>query len=424
MAGNRFISYIDDLQISLEVIGDASANTYAEYEYVDNDGSEFESTGGKGKRFQARAWFSRKNYTDWQRFEIIAEQKEIVHDLIHPSRGLIRVRILSWNINHDDRERLAIIDIVFAEQLQGDFEDKISPLIVPQLQDLFSTGQQAAIDSLAGSMVASFGAAASALVSRVLDPLQNITAQFQDQTYVIRQYVAEVEQQVNAIEGLLTDIEQPANTLISTIDYGTSLPGRVIGAIAATVDRYGTLVQKSVSAPYATLQSFYNGLTALRDAAGGLFPQVDIIRAQAGALLCADLYKTDNENRGVALTIEKTPLWTDDGEYLGAPVRPDVMSVNDLERTLYLVRSYLQQAIDHDRSIEEHAAMAAALLRHVNVIKLERERIVNITVGTSIPLLLLCHSRGLGYRAAERVMTINPDIKNPSFVQGSVAIYE
>lgn len=423
MAADRFITRLDDLTLTMEFITDGGSMALVEYEYVDSAGSGFEDLGPNAMECSAVAYFNKSDYENWREFERIALMRNTVHSFMHPARGLISVRISNWTIRHDDRIRLAVVNFTLREELQGN-DDQISPLIAPSIEDLFTAGQTAAVDSFAAKASETLGGDAAAVTGREVDPGTSLTAQFIDQSWAVRKFVLSVETAVTKIEGFLGSVTQPANTLIAAIDYGTTLPGRIIGAIAATIDRYGSLVSTVTGSPYAILQSFYQGTLELRNAVTGFESEIDTIRAQYGALLCAKLFAADDENRAIALTVEKTPAWNSAGDFVGSQEVPYVMSVNDLERVLYIVRMHLQQAIDANRSVSQLSDMAVTLLKHVNNVKMQRERIVQIDVTTSIPLLLLCHQRGLGYNAADRVMTINRGIKNPSFVQGVISIYE
>lgn len=419
----RFISQFDDIAIDMELVNDSGSNALAEYQYPDADGSEFVNMGANARRFSCRAYFKNDFYDNYTAFETALIKPKTVHNFVHPTRGLLFGHIENYQIRHDERLNTAEVDFVFVEQLQGDFEDSLTPLITPKIDEQFTAGQTAAIETFNDSMRESFGENAATLISRVIDPSQSLVTQFFDMPRNVRAFVAQVDTTVATFEGFLSSIEQPATTLISSIDYGTGIPGRVLGALAQTIDRYIALTETVVDSPYMVMQSFYNGTLELRNAATGFEREVDITRAQAGALLVSGMFADDDQSRAQAAIIEKTSAWNENGEFVGRETAPVFMSVNELERTLSLVRSHLQTAFEYDRRNTNLTAMASALLRHVNIIKIDRERVVEIDVPSEISLPLLCHKYGLGYNAADRVMSINPQIKDPANVFGMVYMY-
>jgi len=66
--------------------------------------------------------------------------------------------------------------------------------------------------------------------------------------------------------------------------------------------------------------------------------------------------------------------------------------------------------------------MALQLQEHVGTIKLERDRIVSISLDNALPLHLVCLRQGLPYAYAERLLSIN-ELPHPSFAQGEVSVY-
>jgi hypothetical protein len=99
-----------------------------------------------------------------------------------------------------------------------------------------------------------------------------------------------------------------------------------------------------------------------------------------------------------------------------------VLNVQQLERSLAEVRAEIQAAVELARGQESLKTAALALLEHVSQVKLERDRILMLTLENPLPLHLVCLRQGLPYRYAERILSINR-IAHPSFTQGEVAVY-
>jgi len=420
----HFKCQLDELVLAIEFIDDGCEKAFSRYQYPETDGTDFRDMGMSGRKFNCKTWFKNELYADYQSFLNLIERRDTVHNFIHPYFGLILGVITGYSAKHDRQKQTAVVDFVFEEQLQGDIEERLTPLIQPQIEELFINGQTALLASYKDKLLTVLGPNASALLTRVINTTSSLASQFIDMSRSVRSYAAQVDSAVAVFEGFLATAVQPADSLIASIEYGSTVPGRLIGGIAQAVDRYMTLVETAIESPIMILQSFYTGTLELRNALTGFEPELDIIVAQCGALFISRLYKADDDNRYQALMIEKTPAWTRKGEYVGRAAMPSVFTVNDLERSLYIVRSYLQQAINIDRNITVLHQMSAALLRHVNTIKIEREKVISIEVDNDLPLHLLCHSRGLGYAAAERVLSINPQIENPTYTSGTVAVYE
>lgn len=420
----RFKSFLDDIPLHLEIVDDSGSKAFDESEYPNTDGAEYTSLGMHARKFNLRAWFINDGYDDYQRFIDLVSAPDTVHNLVHPALGLMVGVVPSWSARHDIRKATVVVDFEFNEELLGDFDAQLTPLIAPQVEELFISAQQASVGLFGESLVDEYGPDAQPLVSNSIDPSLSIAAQFVNLPYTIRAFVAAVDLVLIDIRSFCSQVAQPANTIVAGIEYATTVPGIVMQEIARAVDRYTALLNSSANAPAATLQSFYSGLIVLRNSAGLFADAVDSCVAQAGALLAAVLFKTDDENRAKAALVDDSPVWNDKGEYVGGTVeRPPVMTVQDLERSLAIVREAIERSLVADRSQTQLSDMAAALLRHVNAIKIEREKVATIEVPEPLPLLLLCHARGLGYRAADRVLALNDHISNPSFTSGQVDIY-
>ncbi|MDP2166780.1 MAG: hypothetical protein Q8J64_00425, partial [Thermodesulfovibrionales bacterium] len=112
------------------------------------------------------------------------------------------------------------------------------------------------------------------------------------------------------------------------------------------------------------------------------------------------------------------------GNFIGAESSGGILDVTELERSLSEVRSYLQEAVDDSRDMPSLKELALSLLKHVNTVKLEREKIISVDVGANpLPLHLICLKYGLSHDYAERILKINPHVSNPNFVTGEVNIY-
>ncbi|MDR3631554.1 MAG: hypothetical protein P4L42_14625, partial [Desulfocapsaceae bacterium] len=242
-----------------------------------------------------------------------------------------------------------------------------------------------------------------------------------------RSYLATVESYVGTLEATLNTIANPANSLISIISYGTSLPGRVIGAVARCLERYALLYATQQSAPARFIDSMIAGTGALTQSSGSFQKTTNIAAAGYIALQTAYLYKADETLRDAQKKNEGLQAFDALGNYTPPdppdPSLPDVpMTVNELEGSLAAVRTCLQAAVNLSRQSASLKKQALQLQTHVNSIKLEREKMMQVQLDNPMPLHLVCLKYGLSYTAAERLLAIN-SIRNPNCTAGEVNVY-
>ena len=64
----------------------------------------------------------------------------------------------------------------------------------------------------------------------------------------------------------------------------------------------------------------------------------------------------------------------------------------------------------------------AALLNQVNTVRLEREKMIAVTLDNPMPLHLVCLRYGLSYKDAQRLIAVN-NIRHPNFTSGGINVY-
>jgi len=217
------------------------------------------------------------------------------------------------------------------------------------------------------------------------------------------------------------------NSLISTITYGLKLPGRVIGSIAKMVDRFVSLYKTVTTAPsrfMRNLRSAVDNLISKFGFSSSIQKHLRVAVATQGAQAVAQYYATDETQRQKLRTLEKQTTFDTLGRYLNPPVAEPVYTVNELEDSVYITRDMLQEAIDCDggRNITSLKTMARILIDHVSNIKLEREKIITVSLDNPMPLHIVCLRYGLDYHYADRIIAIN-SIPRPNFTSGSLQIY-
>ena len=166
----------------------------------------------------------------------------------------------------------------------------------------------------------------------------------------------------------------------------------------------------------------YNNLVNLFPAGSSMAKQVLNGAAFQLAVQAATVYAADQAQRLIYDSVVKIQSFDALGNYTNPDPLPDIMTVNDLENTLAAVRTFIQEAVDQSRQLESLKAEALVLLNHVDTIKLQREKIVQIQVNNPTPLHLILLDNNIPYNEADHIMSIN-SIDNPNFTRGAVNIY-
>lgn len=435
---------IQSFPVEYENIEDDFEDSVAQYEFPYMDGGLLENMGAKPRQIRIRCYFYNENYA--AHIDLINawhNNRDADVEFVHPMYGLIAGLIQSMVVRADERDLTAGIDLVFIESISADIDASPYEDVEGAAESKFADSQQEQMDAYSDSVKKELGPEAQSVLNKVLDPNAGIMGQFNAFSAKVQAYVKKVDIYVTKLEATLTEISNPANSLISTIDYGVNLPGRVIGALANTCERYAMLYTSLKTAPCRFLTSLKSGLTELEDSLGLNKQHTRAAAACRVAVEAAYLYKTDEENRQVLKAAEAAKSFDAEGNYLNpsaiawssqssansASSQPvQVMTVGELEYSLGGVRSFIQSSIDLDRETPSAGGqqalkeMALTLLQHVKVIKLESEKIIAVQVNNQMPLHLVCLNYGLPYNYAERIWSINK-IKNPNFVQGRVDIY-
>jgi prophage DNA circulation protein len=433
MMADTLLAKIDDFPLEIETIEDSIEKSIAKYEFPYRDGALLEDMGQKARIVKIKCYFYGETYEKHIQFLKHLEDRELF-ELSHPKYGVIKGFVESVSVRHDDKIMAAEIDITFAESLLAP-EPRHAPSVDHAVEKGLGDGQQQAAAALRDSVKNGIGKGADTVLNRTLDPNTGILAQFSDITGTARDFVTQLDSCVNTLESALNTIANPANSLVATINYAADLPGRVIGTVARTLERYSILYDSIKNAPVRFVQSFKDGVAKLKDslpassknaakqaAIDAIRTHIQIAAAQRLALDLAYIYKDDETARQKQKGLEKAKSFDIQGNYIKPEPPEPILTIGDIEKSVADVRTEIQTAVDAERSLDSLKDMARQLLFHVNTIKLEREKIRTVEIDNSTPLHLVCLRYGLPYAYAERIHAINA-IKNPSFVSGEVSIY-
>lgn len=429
---------LDGFDLEIETTDDAFEKAIVRHEFPYKDGALLEDMGRKARVVKFRCYF----WDDGADHATYDTHKELVDhlasleisELVHPKYGPLRGCVESMSVRHDDRDRTAEIDVTFVEGLIEDGGDTRHDDVEAGAEEAYNAGIEDQKKEFADDVREALGPGASGVLDRVLDPAKGIVEQFSDVSTKARNYLKTVESYVGTMEGTLNTIANPGNSLVSTINYGFNLPGRVIGSVSRCVERYALLYDTLKNAPARFVDSMTFGLKGLSNASGKFSKTTKVAGASHTALQTAYLYKADEtlrvaqkKNEGVrafdALGNYTAPVSSAVADSASGTTTPETtMTVNELEGSLAVVRTSLQEAIDLSRENTILKQQALQLQIHVNNIKLEREKIIQVLLDNPMPLHLICLRYGLPYNAAERLLTIN-SIRNPNCASGEVSVY-
>lgn len=421
---DRYTALLDNFLLEIETISDSLGKAIARHEIPFTDGALLEDMGQKAREVSIRCYFYKDTYVDHIALLERLKNREYL-ELSHPKYGLMNGCIERISVRHDDREQTAEIDITFIENLSIASDPGRWPDVDSEVEDAYQTAITEQKEEFAADMRGALGAEAATILGVSLDPDTGILGQITGISSAARSYVKTVDTFVGTLEEQLSDIAQPAGTLIAAIEFGTTLPGRVIGAVARTAERYSRLYKNLKDAPERFLDSYGDGMTALENAIGGDFnfnKHVRIASASRAALDLGYMFAADEETRRTARSLEAGAAFDVLGRYVKPAASPVLLNVNQIEKSLALVNADIQAAVDAARGMTTLKTMARTLIDHARQVKIEYEKLTDIVVADETPLHLLCAQRGLPYQYAERLTSVNT-IAAPNMVKGPVRIY-
>lgn len=417
---------LNGVLLEMEHVGDDFCKAIARYEYPHADGADLDDLGQNARTVRTTAWFwddggSHNTYDDHYQFLALLDGRDLL-DYQHPKYGLLKGKIEKISVRHDEKKRTAVIDFDFVEQGRQSFAPVRRVDVVAETEAALETGVAEADGDLSDDIAASFPQ--DGLLDLDLDPLQGLLGQFSGLTRPAWEFVAKIDAAVRTAEGALTDIANPANSLLSIVSFGTKLPGRLLSSLARCAERYARLYDGVRNAPASFLEGVRTGLLELEAMLPGTArPYCRHAAALRLGVEAAALLAADAASRQTLARAGSTPSFDRLGRYTPAPAAPAVMTADTIEACLAVVRTVCQEAVTLLRRSEAPKIMAAVLLEQAETILLESEHFTTVYVDRPLPLHLLCLQYGLDYGQAERVLAANPQIANPNFVRGEVWLY-
>lgn len=422
---NKFKASIDDIfEFDCATLEDSFEKSIARYDFPYRSGSLLEDMGQKAHVIKIRCFFLNEWYETHKSLINYLDRPGDHYELYHPKYGIIKGQIESMVVRHDERKETAEIDLTFVENLRGGIDTVFAPPVNSGTESAFDDGQDELTGELSDDIAEDLGEDAGTICTAEVDPdADSLLGQFTGLTLSARSYVVKVDRYLRKFKAALNEVTSPANSLVSTTTYASTLPGVIIGSIAAAVERYAILYGAATASPTRCLNSFLSGVSELEDSCSLFSKYTRIAKAQRAAVMAGSMYATDEKTYQAQKQAAKVNTFSP----LGKPQKQSgaldtVYSITEIETSLALVRTALQEAIDGTRDMQSLKTMAAALTDHVVDIKKTRPPLKTVIIDNPMPLHLICLKYGLSYNEAEQLMTINR-IENPNFVSGEITVY-
>ena len=412
---------LDHFNLEIATIDDSIEKAIIEHDIPFADGAVLQDMGQKARKVDIRCFFYNETYDTHFDFIDHLDKKELF-ELLHPKYGLMIGAVKSIAIKHDDRTETAEIDLSFVENIKTNTEPVTGEHVEGELESLYADSVDQQIAEFNEDIKAELGVEANSILEKELDPTKTILEQFSGVSFKARAVVKKISSFESALKSDLNNIANPANSIISTIEFTADIPGRILNAVANTAERYSLLYSGLKSSPSRFIQSYDDGITSIANALG-YSKHLKLAGARQMSLDVATIFETDQVKRRTAKKLEGAKSFNSLGEYIKSKKAPPLFTQKEIEVSLYKVRSFLQSLINEARAMQSLKDMSLALERNAYRIKIEAGNIITITIDRPTPLHIVCMEHGLTYNSAERVRALN-NIANPSAVSGQIQIYK
>ena len=427
-------AYLDNILLEMFDLSDHFEKSIVRYLYPYVDGADLEDLGEKDHTLKIRCLFydnaSRQTYDN--HLALLKElKKKSDFVLLHPSYGALSVKVDSVDVRQDDRLRTAEVDLALVENGLAAIEPAPASAVDFEVESSFSSSEdeQEALVSpdMAGSGLDPM---------RTFVPGQPLVDQIAGVAPQARAYARQIDSALGYLSAYAIEVTQPVNSLVATINYAVSIPGRILGTVDQCVERVARLYDGINSFPARFLASVQFGLAKVSTDLDGFLPadrsgakamllkHLNLAASRRLALETAYVYAADSAARASQKTQGAVQAFDTMGRFTPR-VLPDVepLNANELEDTLAASRTLMQSSITAARSMQSLKDMALQLQTSVSAVKMTAEQIVTIVVDGPTPLHVVCLQYGLPYTDAERIMALNPGLRNPTAASGTLQIY-
>lgn len=411
--------------LRLVSIGDEVNHAIAETKYPYKNGADLEDMGVDPETLKFSCILSNdeydNNFTELRKWFLSIFTKPVL--LVHPKHGAVTGYPKNVSFSNDRRRHFCefTFDFVVAH-IQPDIQSYSDPyasnleeavaLNDDVVAEIALTMQQTGIPDIPGSSDWS---------------LLDVWASLGDKA---RSYAEATSKAMGKILSAVETVKAPLDAISTSIDYVESLSGTLAKAIQGCCDSFVAVSRKVTArkgksrASVATLVSDLSTMLAsLNEAPANVQASFATLAASTIATEAAKLISDDEKKMGESIAAERVELDDAEGRPLADEKTPYLLTPNDLEDTLAMARAFIQKvlpvAISPYRLKKQAATLSDAVLR----LKMEYMTTKTLKLSHDTPLHKIALDNGLNYKAAERLCALN-DVKNPTFMNGEVLVYE
>ncbi len=411
--------------LRLVSIGDEVNHAIAETKYPYKNGADLEDMGVDPETLKFSCILSNdeydKNFTELRKWFLSIFTEPV--ELVHPKHGTVKGYPTNASFSNDRRRHFCEFTFDFkVANIQPDTQSYRDPyasnfeeakaLNEEVAVDVALTMQQTGVPDIAGSSDWS---------------LLDVWASLGDKA---RNFAEATSKAMGKMLGAIEEVKAPLDAISTSIDYVDSLSGTLAKAIQGCCDSFVAVSRKVTArkgksrASVATLASDLSTMLAsINEAPAIVQASFATIAASTIATETAKLISDDEKKMGESIAAEGVELDDAEGRPLADEKTPYLLTPADLEDTLAMSRAFIQKvlpiAISPYRLKKQAATLSDAVLR----LKMEYMTTKTLKLSHDTPLHKIALDNGLNYKAAERLCALN-DVKNPTFMNGEVLVYE
>ena len=404
--------------LKLVSIGDEISHAIAETQYPYKNGADLEDMGVNPEVLRFSCVLTNQDYDDnyqalrnWF-LSIFAEPIE----LCHPKHGVLKGYPKNVSMSEDRRKSFAQFDFDFEiAGIQPDIQDFTDPAEVceEEAKEVNAEVQKAIAEEMQ-----------SVGVPDVPGDDWSLLDYWGAIGDGARAFASRVSSAMGKIQGVIATVRAPLDALNSTIDYMGTLSGTLTESLQKFCDSLTSLGRKAGSSSAISVMesSFTEQLASFSDSPA-LYAAFATLAAATLANESAKQISDDEAKMGESIASEN--VVSDDalGRPIAESVEPFIMTPETLENSLATVREFINKVLPVAVSPERLKKMAATLSASVLKIKMEYMTTKTVNVPYETPLHKVLLDNGLKYKAADRICALN-GVKNPTFMNGEVLVYE
>lgn len=358
----------------------------------------------------------------------VQENRFVVLD--HPTEGRLSGAVRRCAVSHDEDGRdYCEMAFEFVEEKQGQIFNTNENISLQTEKEYFRTIEQAR-KKVADHFKESYGPEGTEIVNKPMDLSKSWVENFRTASAKIQAEIQRLQRQANAFKAKMSAITDLANDITQMVDFANNLPDQIVSSVAGMVSAYGvafdSLTGSSRCASIAN--SIANEIQRQNeDLVADLLAVIGSARLNVS--MAENLVK-DYENRKILARVEAGSPINASGEFIGqaSGVAVSVLTIQDIENTLGIVRQLAQVAMNRDRTITGVKIGSQKLLNYTERQILEAESVATRNIHgvfpeSFTPFHLVCHQLGQSYRIAERMFKLNK-VKCPTFATGFIKTFE